>query len=106
MRCYLRSLAGCLMALLAMGTVAQGELKLQDAITQNSGPVERAAGNGSMGMGEGIHNRPGKFEEDSHQPKRKYQPAANSDEASELRHGGNETDMEHKRRRTLGDGRD
>ncbi len=104
MRCYLKYLAGCVTALLAMGAVAQGEVNPETAIVQNSGPVDRAAGNGSMGMGEGIDYPTGEAEQRSELPRGKYEPADSSE--AELRHGGNETDMEHKRRPTLGDERD
>lgn len=101
MGCYLKCLvAGCVTALLAVGAVAQ-EVSPETAIVQNSGPVDRAAGNGSMGVGEGINYLDEKFEQRADQPRKKYEPADSSE--AELRHGGNETDMEHKRRPTLGD---
>lgn len=106
MGCYLKCLAvGCMTtALLAVGVVAQGEVNPETAIVQNSGPVDRAAGNGSMGAGEGIDYLDEKSEQSTDRPRQKYEPADSSE--AELRHGGNETDMEHKHRPTLGDERD
>ncbi|MFV0455130.1 MAG: hypothetical protein ACK5NQ_09090 [Pseudomonas sp.] len=100
MGCYLKCLAGCATALLVMGAVAQGEVNPEAGIVQNSGPVDRAASNGSLRMGEGIGYPLGEAEQRAELPIRKYEPADSSE--VELRHGGNETDMEHKRRPTLG----
>lgn len=105
MRGYLRCLAGCVTALLALGAAAQGEMNVRSAVAQNSAPVDRAAGNGSMGMGEGLDYRAGESERRTEPSKRKYEPADETEDA-ELRHGGNETDMTHRRRPTLGDGQD
>lgn len=106
MRSYLQCLAGCAMALLATGAMAQGETYPQIIVAQSPGePVDRAAGNGSMGTGEGIEYLPEKSDERSLQPRRTFEPDEDSEEA-ELRHGGNETDMSHRRRPTLGDGQD
>lgn len=90
---------GCAAMLAAMGITAQ------EVVAQNSGPVDRAAGNGSMGMGEGI-GYPAESSRDADDPdgqKPKWLDERNPDPKAEPGHGGNETDMEHRRRPRLGD---
>ncbi|MBA1264720.1 hypothetical protein ACYCFC_09480 [Stutzerimonas sp. NM35] len=99
MRRFLVCTFGCAAMLAAMGISAQ------ESVAQNTGPVDRGAGNGSMGMGDGI-GYPAESSRDADAPDRqkpKWIDAQNPDPKAETGHGGNETDMEHRRRPRLGD---
>lgn len=98
--------SGCL-ALAGVAHGAQGSGAAGDLhwLAQNSGPVDRgAAGNGSMGMGEGIEYLPEPRDAPRRDAKAEDRPSVKTS-VSEPGHGGNETDMEHRRRPTLGDKR-
>lgn len=95
MRRFFVSALGCMVMLTATGIHALGPVQA---------PVDRAAGNGSMGMGDGIgyppESRDDARTETQHRKEardRRVEPGA------EPGHGGNETNMEHRRRPTLGD---
>jgi len=108
MRTYLMLVLGCCVGLagVANGAESEGAAAGELQLAQNTGPVDRgAAGNGSMGMGEGIKYLPGKPDA---APRRDDAPdnrPALKTSVSEPGHGGNETDMEHRPRPTLGDKR-
>lgn len=87
--------------------IAQGvAVNTETAIVQISGPVDRAAGNGSMGMGEGLRDRNEDSRSQADEPRPTSEPAETRDPNADPGHGGNETNMEHRRRPRLGDGRD
>jgi len=96
---------GVLVAALA-STVSAQDLELPFAdipLAQNTGAADRgAAGNGSMGIGGGIdylEDDQGQSEASDASSKK---PAAEQyDDTAEPGHGGNETDMEHRRRPKL-----
>lgn len=99
MRRFFISMLGCAAMLAAMGTTAQ------EAVAQNTAPLDRgAAGNGSMGMGDGLTD-PASAPREADDPDRKPEwiDMQNPDPKGEPGHGGNETDMEHRRRPRLGD---
>jgi len=91
--------------LIALGLVAMAGSAAVQAdspaleLTQNTGAADRTLGNGSMGLGQGIERLPERPEVDRSQPEA---PRTRSmyDESG---HGDNDTDMEHRPRRTLGD---
>lgn len=81
---------------------AAGDMRL----AQNTGPVDRgAAGNGSMGMGDGIKYLPPRRDAEFRRDDPADERPAVKTSVSEPGHGGNETDMEHRHRPTLGDKR-
>lgn len=95
---------GVLVAALASTVSAQDlELPVADIpLAQNTGAADRGAGNGSMGIGGGIDY----LEDDQGQSEAgdasSKKPAAEQyDDTAEPGHGGNETDMEHRRRPKL-----
>lgn len=99
MRRFSVSVLGCTAILVAM------EITAQEAVTQNTAPLDRGAvGNGSMGMGDGMPD-PGRSsrEADDHEENPAWINLQNPDPKGEPGHGGNETDMEHRRRPRLGD---
>ena len=67
-------------------------------LAQNSGSVDRTLGNGSMGTGAGIERLPEQSDKDRKVPDQRTQQAY-----EQSNHGDTDTDMEHRRRRTLGD---
>ncbi len=96
---------GALIAVAAAQGMAEGApVQAVGAIelAQNSGAADRTLGNGSMGLGEGIdrlqqpQNGETGQDADERRPQRYEQSA----------HGDNDTDMEHRRRPTLGDQHD
>ncbi len=96
---------GVLVAALA-STVSAQDLERPFAdipLAQNTGAADRgAAGNGSMGIGDGIDY----LEDDQGQSEAggasSKKPAVEQyDDTAEPGHGGNETDMEHRRRPKL-----
>lgn len=98
-------LFACVAALGGTGAVAQGvAVDPETAIVQISAPVDRAAGNGSMGMGEGIRNEDSRMQDE--EGRRTATPSEARDPDADSGHGGNETDMEHRRRPRLGDDQD
>ena len=70
------------------------------SLSQNTAPADRTMGNSSMGLGSGIQRLPeqeeGTPDLEDHPPRQRY---------DEAEHGGHDTDMEHRPRRTLGDDR-
>lgn len=98
MNAYLGITFGLLAGLAATGATAAPAGSVDIELAQNTGAVDRSLGNGSMGVGEGIQPLP-------------EQPAVDRTEREERRekvydeagHGDNDTDMEHRPRRTLGD---
>jgi hypothetical protein len=68
-------------------------------LAQNTGAADRTLGNSSMGLGEGIERLPERPEMDRDEDG-KQQTRKAYDESG---HGDNDTDMEHRPRRTLGD---
>lgn len=107
MRTCLMLVLGCCVALAGAADGAQGEVAAgEPRLVQNTGPVDRgAAGNGSMGMGQGIDYLPGKPDPTKRRDDAAEDRPAAKTSVSEPGHGGNETDMEHRRRPTLGDKR-
>ena len=108
MRTYLMLVLGCCVGLagVANGVDGEGAAAGELQLAQNTGPVDRgAAGNGSMGMGEGINYLPAKPEAAPRRDDGKAERPAVKTSVSEPGHGGNETDMEHRPRPTLGDKR-
>ncbi len=105
MRTCLMLVLSCCIGLAGAANGAEGEeggLRL----AQNTGPVDRgAAGNGSMGMGDGIEYLPQRQDAESWRNDSADEHPAVKTSVSEPGHGGNETDMEHRRRPTLGDKR-
>lgn len=108
MRSCLVLVLSCCVGLAGAANAVEGEGVAAELaqLAQNTGPVDRgAAGNGSMGMGEGIEYLP----ERPNAAPRRDDPADErpgvKTSVSEPGHGGNETDMEHRRRPTLGDKR-
>lgn len=99
MRRFLVRTLGCAAMLTAMGITAL------ESVAQNTGPVDPVAGNGSMGMGEriGYPAEASRNAEDASWQKPKWINTQNPDSKAEPGHGGNETDMEHRRRQRLGD---
>lgn len=68
-------------------------------LAQNTGAADRgAAGNGSMGIGSGIEHMEDDQRDDSVDSSSEKSEQGSSAEPG---HGGNETDMEHRRRPTL-----
>lgn len=103
--CLMLVLSGCV-GLAGAANAAEGKGAAAGVLqlAQNSGAVDRgAAGNGSMGVGDGIEYLP---DNSPVQPRRDDPPDRRPEvktSASEPGHGGNETDMEHRPRPTLGD---
>lgn len=100
MRIYLTAL----LLVLASAAGAQGAMapSAEMPLAQNTGAADRgAAGNGSMGVGDGIDY----IGDDRKAPaqRNRTQPSSSEqlDESAEPGHGGNETDMEHRRRPKL-----
>ncbi len=99
MKSYLRITVAA--ALLTIASVpASAGLTKQGAfsLAQNTGAADRSAGNGSMGIGEGVERLPEQREEN--RDLRKTQAPKAYDQSG---HGDNDPDMEHRPRRTLGD---
>ena len=95
MRRFFVSALGCAVMLMATGIQALGPV---------AAPVDRAAGNGSMGMGDGIGYPPeSRDNERTEVQDRKDRRDVRVEPGTEPGHGGNETNMEHRRRPTLGD---
>lgn len=74
----------------------------ETTLAQNTGAADRTLGNGSMGLGDGVERLPEqepgvKARDEDGQPDQRY---------DESGHGDNDTDMEHRPRRTLGDRKD
>lgn len=96
---------GVLIAALA-STVSAQNLDLPFAgvpLAQNTGAADRgAAGNGSMGIGGGIDHLDEEQSQSEAVDASSSKPAAEQyDDTAEPGHGGNETDMEHRRRPKL-----
>lgn len=89
---------GFLAGLATTGAVAAPADSGDIQLVQNSGAVDRSLGNGSMGVGEGIQRLPEQLGTDRVETQERRQKVY--DEAG---HGDNDTDMEHRPRRTLGD---
>ena len=91
-----------LLALLASTAGAQS-LELPFAgvpVAQNTGAPDRgAAGNGSMGIGSGVEHLD--EAERTDQGGSRQSSGEQLDDSAEPGHGGNETDMEHRRRPKL-----
>lgn len=105
MRTCLMLVLGCCIGLAGVANGA-GQEAGERWLAQNSGPVDRgAAGNGSMGMGDGIEFLPQKPDAALRRTDPTGERPAAKTSVSEPGHGGNETDMEHRRRPTLGDKR-
>lgn len=107
MRTCLMLVLGCCVGLAGMAQGAEGkEAAGALRLAQNSGPVDRgAAGNGSMGVGQGIDYLPERPDPTRRGDQAEDDRPAAKTSVSEPGHGGNETDMEHRRRPTLGDKR-
>lgn len=105
--CLMLVLSCCVgLAGVANGAEGAGAAAVELQLAQNTGPVDRgAAGNGSMGKGEGIKYLPGKADAPPRRDDAKAERPAVKTSVSEPGHGGNETDMEHRPRPTLGDKR-
>lgn len=97
MRRFLVSTLGCAVMLAALG------INAQETVAVNTAPVDRATGNGSMGMGDGLGDPPPRDGEDSERRGLDRDEDPKLNRKAEPGHGGNETDMEHRRRPTLGD---
>ena len=104
MRTYLIIALGAVAGLAVTGATAAS---LEDVtpgvvqLAQNPGAVDRTLGHSSMGDGEGITRLPERPETDrSRDEKQRAQTYYESG------HGDNDTDMEHRPRRTLGDRED
>ncbi|KJS26274.1 MAG: hypothetical protein VR76_09150 [Pseudomonas sp. BRH_c35] len=96
---------GVLVAALA-STVSAQDLELPFAdipLAQNTGAADRgAAGNGSMGIGDGIdYLEDDQGQSESGDSSSKKPAVERYDDTAEPGHGGNETDMEHRRRPKL-----
>lgn len=89
---------GFLAGFAATGALAASADSIDIQLVQNSGAVDRSLGNGSMGVGEGIERLPEQPGTDRVEVEERRQKVY--DEAG---HGDNDTDMEHRPRRTLGD---
>lgn len=72
------------------------------SLAQNTGAADRTLGNSSMGLGEGIKRLPERPEEDRDEDG-DQRAHKTYDESG---HGDNDTDMEHRPRRTLNDRND
>lgn len=70
------------------------------SVAQNTGAADRGLGNGSMGVGEKIEPLPVRKEGEPAVRDAEGQTEQRYDESG---HGGNDTDMEHRPRRKLGD---
>ena len=79
----------------SFGPAAPGAIQL----AQNTGAADRTLGNSSMGLGEGIKRLPERPEADRDKDGKQQRRKA----YDESGHGDNDTDMEHRPRRTLGD---
>lgn len=73
------------------------------SLAQNTGAADRGLGNGSMGVGEEIKPLPVEKQGASAVRDAESQTDQRYDESG---HGDNDTDMEHRPRRTLGDRND
>ncbi|MCQ4314694.1 hypothetical protein EA797_05615 [Stutzerimonas zhaodongensis] len=76
------------------GSITQGAVQ----VAQNTGAADRGAGNGSMGIGNGVERLPERLEED-----RELRDSETPKAYDESSHGDTDPDMEHRPRRTLGD---
>ena len=104
---YSICLIACVAALGGTTAIAQDvEVEPETAIVQISAPVDRAAGNGSMGMGDGLRVPAEEPRRPAGETDRSSEGADLVDQDADAGHGGNETDMEHRRRPRLGDDRD
>lgn len=109
MRKYRIFTAGSLLAMtLTSQVLASGLGPEAYRLAQVSAPVDRSLGNGSMGVGQGIRRLPDPSEEKS--PNGQRQDLSESHDRRDLyqepSHGDSDTDMEHRKHRTLGDGND
>lgn len=93
----LGSLAGFASLTSTAATLTQPSVPMSSLLAQNTGAADRTLGNSSMGLGDGIERLPERLEADRDEQER---PPKAYDESG---HGDNDTDMEHRRRRTLGD---
>ncbi|MCF7202887.1 hypothetical protein [Pseudomonas oligotrophica] len=100
-RCLIAGL--CLLLATAVQPALGGDLLAQSS---DGAPVDRAAGNGSMGTGEGIRRLEPQPDEAHDAARRENRPRRSTPSIEEPGHGGNETDMEHRRRPRLGDDRE
>lgn len=73
------------------------------SLAQNTGAADRGLGNGSMGVGEQIEPLPVQKEGEPAVRDAEGQTEQRYDESG---HGDNDTDMEHRPRRKLGDPKD
>ncbi|MEW6310382.1 MAG: hypothetical protein AB1532_05555 [Pseudomonadota bacterium] len=100
---------GLLVCTLMTGAIGYAQAAPANGLLAQSmrgAPVDRAAGNGSMGTGEGIERLERQSmpdERDARGDDEKRRAASTS--IDDPGHGGNETDMEHRRRPHLGDDR-
>lgn len=95
------SIAGLVAASGAVAAPADPAASHATQLAQNTGAADRTLGNGSMGVGEGIGQLPER--EDEIYRDRDQRTSKAYDESG---HGDNDTDMEHRPRRTLGDSDD
>lgn len=98
MKTCLVTTLGFVAGLAATGVAAASADSVDIELAQNTGAVDRSLGNGSMGIGEGIRRLPEQPGADRVESKERQKKIY--DEAG---HGDNDTDMEHRPRRTLGD---
>ena len=104
---YSTCLIACVTVLGSAPAIAQDvEVDTETAIVQISAPVDRAAGNGSMGMGDGLRVPTEEPRRPAGETDLRPDGADSGDQEADVGHGGNETDMEHRRRPRLGDDRD
>lgn len=105
MRTYLTLTMASAVGLFSLPGVAAEPLDsvVSDEIrfAQNTGAADRTLGNSSMGLGEGIRRLP-----ESPESARDEDEKPRAGGYDESGHGDNDTDMEHRPRRTLGDRED
>jgi hypothetical protein len=106
MRTYLLIALGSVAGLFAMtGAAAEAidpAMSNGPQLAQNTGAADRTLGNSSMGLGEGIKRLPERPDEDRDEGEGQ-RTHKTYDESG---HGDNDTDMEHRPRRTLNDRND
>ncbi|WP_312571004.1 hypothetical protein [Stutzerimonas balearica] len=99
---------GLLVCTLITGAIGYAQAAPANGLLAQSmrgAPVDRAAGNGSMGTGEGIERLERQSMPDERDARDDEKRRAASTSIDDPGHGGNETDMEHRRRPHLGDDR-
>lgn len=104
MRTYLVFTLGSMLGLASVLDPAAASIEGHAApsvmhVAQNTGAIDRSLGNGSMGAGEGIERLPESLEAERDRNREQGLRKKYDDPG----HGDNDTDMEHRPRRTLGD---